>query len=484
MKTYRFKTILLALFCFSGFYANAQTWDWATHGNLGKRYYVNVVADQNGYVYAAGNDSIGFVLTKYKPNGVKIWSKTDSVTEVQKLSIDAAGNLYIAAESRLTGGFSPTLIITAKLDSAGNRIWTKGVVAHLSPTDGPTGALFAGAADAAGNTYMAGLFKNISGVTQFDTIALGTLAPDNYFLAKYNTAGKIQWLRFFNEPVLAIASGPQESYYLEGGTYFRKYAANGTLIWQQNFTGTFNPSIPHGVWNKLESDAQGNLYVLGYGSNNKLAKYNSNGTLAWAKTTQSMPFTSKNFSLSNTGNVLVTGTFSGNTPFGNGVPNLLSNATEGSLFVAQFSGADGSADWAKPAGTPTAISGEAIVSLPNGSQVIAGNFKGGSTFDQLSVPGKGFFIAKLSGTTLGIAEHQSASDDLQLYPNPAATEVILRSKAKNSNLEIFNLTGQRIYESAFTSETKLNIAGYPAGLYIIKITSAGKTETRKLLVNH
>ena len=241
MKSYRFRILLLALLCFTSFYGNAQTWNWATHSNSEKRYYVNVVADQNGYIYAAGNDSLGFVLTKYKPNGIKIWSKTDSNTVIQKLFIDAANNLYITAE---TNGFPGTLLFTARLDTAGNRLWTKGIFAPLSPTDGGTAYLFASAADASGNTYIAGDIKASSNLTQFDTIPLNSLAPENYFLAKYNSAGKIQWLRLFNDPVYAIACGSQGSYFVECGTHFQKYAANGSLIWQQNYTGTFDPSVP------------------------------------------------------------------------------------------------------------------------------------------------------------------------------------------------------------------------------------------------
>jgi hypothetical protein len=472
MKSYRFRMLLFALLCLAGFSGNAQnqTWNWVSHNNLARRYYIDVVADQNGYVYAGGNDSLGFVLTKYKPNGIKIWSKSDPGTEVVKLSIDAAGNLYITAESH---NFSGSLINTARLDSAGNRLWTKGLFAMSSPTDGPTAALFTGAADADGNTYMSGKFKPIA---QFDTISLSNLAPENYFLAKYNSAGKIQWLRLFNDPVYAIAGGPQGSYFIECGTHFQKYAANGTLIWQQNFSGTFTASGQFSG-NKFKSDAQGNLYVLG----NKMAKYNSNGTLAWAKTNSGT-----DFSLTNAGNILLTGYFIGNITFGNGVPDLTSATANKTLFAAQFSGVDGSANWAKQASTSGPITGEAIFSLPNGNCAVAGNFLAGSTFDQLSLTGKGFFVAKLSGNMLGFSKNV-ACPNFRLFPNPATSEAtIFNPEFQEGTIAVFNATGQKIHEAAILrkSNVSLNTENWPAGIYLVKLISAETTATQKLIVTH
>jgi hypothetical protein len=471
MKSYRFRILLLVLLCLAAFDGNAQApgWDWVSHNNLAKRYYVNVVTDQNGYIYAGGNDSLGFVLTKYKPSGVKIWSTTDASTVGRKLFIDAAGNLYITA-TESTGPFMMS-IITAKLDSAGNRLWTKGTLLPPLPNDLPSGALFTGAADPDGNTYLSGVFKHL---THFDTIALSNLAPDNYFLAKYNSAGKIQWLRFFNDPVYAITCGPQGSYFLECGTNFQKYAATGTLIWSQSFSGTINASTPFIFWNNLKSDTQGNLYVLG----NKLAKYNSNGTFVWANT---LTYAGNDFSLTTAGNILMTGYFQDTAAFGNGVPDLTSVTAEKALFVAQFSGVDGSADWARQASTSGSNSGEAISCLPNGSCVVAGNFTGGSTFGQLSVTGKGFFVAKLSGNILGKNENRKASS-FTLYPNPATSEITIAGNQKPGTLEIFSLTGRKVYETKLVFETKLKVTDWPAGMYLVKITSEGKTQTQKLLV--
>jgi hypothetical protein len=480
MKSYRFRILLFLLLFLAGLNVKAQalTWNWASHDSLGTQDFINIVADPNGYIYAGGTDKDGLVLTKYKPDGIKIWSKTESATMLLNLSIDAAGNLYITAQSTSFGG---QFIHTAKLDSAGNHLWDKGIFAMFSPTDGPTGALFTGAADAAGNTYMSGNFTSQSGLAQFDTIPLGNLAADNYFLAKYNSAGKIQWVRFFNHPVYAIACGPQGSYFVECGTYFQHYAANGTLVWQQSFSGIFDPSIHLGPSNKLKTDVQGNLYVLG----NKIAKYNSTGTLAWVKNNLTTTTHGFDFSLTSAGNILLTGFFSGNLALGNGVPNLTSGAAN-ALFVAQISGTDGNANWAKQAYTSGAIYGEAFVSLPNGDYVITGNFNGGITFDQFSLSGKGVYVAKLSGSVLGIAE-TLYTGSFQLYPNPATSGVtISNSDLRNATVEIYNITGQKIYQERTRESGSLAVSteNWPNGIYAVKILSEGKSITKKLIISH
>jgi hypothetical protein len=94
------------------------------------------------------------------------------------------------------------------------------------------------------------------------------------------------------------------------------------------------------------------------------------------------------------------------------------------------------------------------------------------------------FIAKLAASPLGMSEKTSFIN-FQLYPNPATYEFSVSSRnGKNTTLKIFNLTGQQVYQAAFQTETKVNVAGFPAGMYLVKITSEGKTETQKLTVTH
>nr|WP_234462511.1 T9SS type A sorting domain-containing protein [Adhaeribacter terrigena] len=322
---------------------------------------------------------------------------------------------------------------------------------------------------------MSGDIESISGLTQFDTIPLSNLAPHNYFLAKYNSAGKIQWLKFFNDPVYAIACGPQGSYFIESGTYFQKYGVNDSLIWQQNFSGTFNSSVPYIFHNKLVADAQGNLFVVG----NKLAKYNSNGTLAWIKNV-----TGRDLAFTYSGNIVVTGAFFGSLILGNGVPDLISTSAGPTLFVAQFYEVDGSANWAKQAGTLGWNSGDAIVSLPNGNCVIAGDFNSGSSFDQHIFTGNGFFLAELNTTLLGISEN-GASTHFQLYPNPATSKVTLSNPDfRNASVEIFDVAGKKMLEKVYFSGSDLSILteSWPAGLYIIKVSSKGKIFNQKFIV--
>lgn len=86
----------------------------------------------------------------------------------------------------------------------------------------------------------------------------------------------------------------------------------------------------------------------------------------------------------------------------------------------------------------------------------------------------GFFID--TATTLGV--QQTEVSPLSVYPNPAKD--ILNIKAKNiTGVEIYNLVGQKV--SAVKSADKVDVSGLSKGVYLIKVTAEGKTQTTKFI---
>lgn len=85
-------------------------------------------------------------------------------------------------------------------------------------------------------------------------------------------------------------------------------------------------------------------------------------------------------------------------------------------------------------------------------------------------------------TTLSVSDPQFVSDKLTvIYPNPATDFVNIATKEKISQVEIFNMAGQKIITSA---SNKISVSHMSKGVYLIKITlENGKTETKKLIKN-
>jgi hypothetical protein len=132
---------------------------------------------------------------------------------------------------------------------------------------------------------------------------------------------------------------------------------------------------------------------------------------------------------------------------------------------------------------------------------IAGNGLLGSVnaFDTLSTPktiyaGGGFTspyscIMK-SGSLIGIEEESLPDESVSIYPNPASDNIFisLKSELKNPRVEIYSVTGEKIYSDALTSRQKtINIQKYASGIYFVKITSGSdgadmKALTKKIVV--
>jgi hypothetical protein len=68
------------------------------------------------------------------------------------------------------------------------------------------------------------------------------------------------------------------------------------------------------------------------------------------------------------------------------------------------------------------------------------------------------------------------------YPNPAKNQIIIAGLQTESFVDICSLSGQVLVHETFTSSTKLNF-NLPPSVYILKITSEGKTAVKKLVVN-
>ena len=186
--------------------------------------------------------------------------------------------------------------------------------------------------------------------------------PVNLFLAKYNSDGTLAW---------AVSAGGDTS--TEGHAVAT--LADGSALVTGQFAGTATFGAGEGNETPLTSAGQNDLFV---------AKYNSDGTLAWATQaggTDNADANGKGIAALTDGSSLVTGAFWNDVTFGAGEANetTLSSAGDWDIFVAKYD-PDGDLVWAMRSGGNRSAEGEDIVALADGSSLITGNFEGVATF--------------------------------------------------------------------------------------------------------
>jgi hypothetical protein len=177
--------------------------------------------------------------------------------------------------------------------------------------------------------------------------------------------------------------------------------SNNSLI-----TGYFTGTVTFGAGEANETI----LSTVGSDEDGFVAKYNSNGTLLWAKRIggSSNAF-GNNIAVDGVGNSIVTGHFTGTVTFDPGEPdeeNLISTANS-NIFVAKFD-PSGDIQWAKNVGGSSfnTAGGYGIGVDGSNNILIAGLFKGTATFDQgepdavvlASVGDNDIFVAKYDPT--------------------------------------------------------------------------------------
>ena len=93
-------------------------------------------------------------------------------------------------------------------------------------------------------------------------------------------------------------------------------------------------------------------------------------------------------------------------------------------------------------------------------------------------------IAVHNGMTVGIHNAATTPDDgITLRPNPADRQVTVSATLHIKHVEVYDLAG-RLVETRQPSGTtlQLDLKSYPSGTYLVKVTTATGTSTKKLMV--
>ncbi|REE83577.1 putative secreted protein (Por secretion system target) [Lutibacter oceani] len=85
----------------------------------------------------------------------------------------------------------------------------------------------------------------------------------------------------------------------------------------------------------------------------------------------------------------------------------------------------------------------------------------------------------------GLAVVKNEIENFSMYPNPVSNGVLYISSNNNLNkqVEIYNLTGQQVYNTKLELKKIINISDLNRGIYFVRVEEGGKIATRKLIVN-
>jgi prepilin-type N-terminal cleavage/methylation domain-containing protein len=254
-----------------------------------------------------------------------------------------------------------------------------------------------------GSSIVTGLFNGtaVFGAGETGAISLTSAGSAEMFIAKYNADGSLAWAK--------RAGGTNSNIPTVRPTNIKTFV-DGTFVVTGDFTNTitFAPGETGAI--NLTSTGKVGFY---------LAKYNTNGTLIWAKKAVAVNIVAPEYIGRDTayglgtfadGTSIITGMFSGQAILGEGESNqtsftsvdcLPSCLDRPDIFIAKYN-ANGSLAWAKQVSGLNNQGGKAIHTFADNSFMVAGFFTNEVTFGTapntttLSVSGNNYtiFIAK------------------------------------------------------------------------------------------
>jgi hypothetical protein len=245
---------------------------------------------------AGGSDAFA---AKYDAGGNAIWIRqlgTNNVDRGWRIATDVAGNAFITGYTYGALGGSHAGgddAFVAKYDIAGNLAWTRQL--GTSTSDGGYDA----ATDGTGNVF----------ITGYTNGSLGSPNAGSWdgFVAKYDGTGHLAWTRQFgrvsSDISRSIATDSGGNVFVYGSTegalgganaggsdgFVAKYDTAGNMAWIRHF-GTSSEETCRGI----ATDLSGNVFITGStsgalagasagGSDAFVAKYNAAGDLLWAR---------------------------------------------------------------------------------------------------------------------------------------------------------------------------------------------------------
>ena len=338
-------------------YNSSGALKWAKRiGGSGEAFGTGIVIDNGGNSYVVGGycgqvifgpGEINQTLTgigcfngsrydafvaKFDAAGGFLWVATANASGVGSpivrsiaIALDGLGNIYIDGWYEQTATFGST-VLASDASYAGDNIFVAKIdgqthtFAWAKRAGGTSFDIASGiAADLAGNTYVTG---SITGTATFATVTVNSGSGTGLFLAKYDAAGTVQWVK----RTTGASGGTQV---LSGGN---KVDSSGNSYVTGYFFGA--PTFGPGEATPVSLTTTGvSMFV---------ARFDNTGALLWAKQATGTNSSTQGIAIDGSGNSYVSGFFSASTTFGPGEPlqtALIPEGQDGFLATYNSSGA-------------------------------------------------------------------------------------------------------------------------------------------------
>jgi len=345
--------------------------------------------------------------------------------KTRAVAVDHANNVVVAGFFGTGADFGGGLkashgmadMFIAKYTAQNSLVWAKAL------GEGADDTAYAVAVDSQDNVIVTGLFY---GSMDFGGVTLTSSGGPDIFVAKYSAAGALAWAKRFgggandtgcsvavdrSDNVILTASftGPVDfgAGILGSATFYNmavvKLSPAGATIWAKGWGGS-NPVFPYAATVDRSGDVEitGRLYGptdlgggLSSGGGIFVTKYSGvDGSYRWGKV---LGGTAGNgiATDTNTGNIFVTGEFSGSVNLGGGSLSTLDN---GGIFLAAYD-PSGNWLWNKAYGA-SGDSGMAVSVDRNGNLALTGRANSGLDLAGTGAynPGNGYFIASFGSS--------------------------------------------------------------------------------------
>jgi len=523
---------LFSLLVFPKMFAQIPDWEWMKTPVAADNSYANdVTTDTSGNVITGGEFSGGGItiepafyslisnslepqmfLAKHSSNGEFDWAVTaESVySSVSSVSSDNDGYIYVAGtfqesltfinnnlnDVTITGNPLVATTFFAKFDPYGFLIW-----AHATEADSSVIRDIKVVGD---NFYMTGFYFDNNGFS-FNNIAVSPAAYGDMFIAKFTLEGTAVWAKNLNAGTLAqgysvdadalgnvfVGGGIYESATVNGQLYegygdldgfIAKYNTDGTLQWIKT-----SGSQSTDVTTNVKADGSGNVYIstVAYASpyninnqaielygvqNHIFAKLDANGTYIWTKLAGgNNQDTFSSLELDSQGGIYAAG-YSYSTYFYEINQEEAFDIFDNRHFIILHLDSEGNVEWMK---TNSVSGGSALYGMSvNGEDemYVCGMYANNINLDGFTAFAQGYHpvIAKLQLETLDTNTY-TVQNKPMLYPNPATDYITIQAKNfDNAPFVMYDITGRKIISGTLNGTTT-NVSALPAGVYTLKV---------------
>ena len=333
-----------------------------------------------------------YFITKMDSSGNLIWVKQfgswyEYSGSVPGINIDNLGNVFAVGSYTGSVDFDPGIgvsILTTsgipiniedlfilKLDNLGNFVWVSTIV---SASNSSGNRLFSMAVDNFGGVYVTGDFSNTVDFDSGPGVSILQGNPSSAFICKFNSSGNFLWAKrignygsgnYCSTTGTSVLCDQTGNTYVSGhcngpiaynsGSIITPICNGGGFILKIDNNGNYVSSILLAGYKPQYTlmDASGNFFIFTYSYVNVFyaIKMDASGSILWAKTYE-YPIESHNAALSQSGNLLLSGLFSGTADFdpGIGITNLsCTSPNSASSFMVKIN-SSGNFLWAKKIG--------------------------------------------------------------------------------------------------------------------------------------